>query len=119
MIRNINRFLSDFESISSRYDWYLDSKERGGVTMNEIRGIAKDEKDTNAYDPLTAYVKEVTGSVVSLERFDKAASLVYLTSDLASQIIDACDEWPSRGSGYKPRKGEKETRRRLLEICGL
>lgn len=119
MIRSINKFLSEFESISSKYDWYLDKKERGGVVTQEIRGLSKDESDTNMYDPLTAYVRETTGELVTLDRFDKAASIIYMTSDLASQIVDACDDWPLRSNGYKPRKGEKETRHKLLEICAI
>lgn len=119
MIRSINKFLSEFESISSKYDWYLDAKEYGDIVAQEIRGLSKDESDTNVYDPLTAYVRETTGESVVLERFDKAASIIYMASDLASQIVDACDDWPLRSNGYKPRKGEKETRCKILKICAL
>lgn len=121
MIKSANRFLYEFESIASKYLWYFETHEykESGLVVKRIRGISQDRDDNHVYDPLTAYVKETTGESVNVDRFDRAGALAFIPPEVVVFLVDVCDDWPNQLNGYKPKKSEKDTRDRLLGICGL
>jgi hypothetical protein len=121
MIRNVNKFLSEFEKIVSKYIWYLDTVvySESDLVLDKIRGVTEESGDIQIYDPLTAYTKETCGESIPLERFDKVSSVLFLSSDITTTLVDAIDDWPQQLNGYKPKRVEKEIRQRLLDVCGL
>jgi hypothetical protein len=68
---------------------------------------------------LTACVYESTGKYFSLDRFDLAASEVYLPAECAMTIVDSVDEWPDRAHKYMPRNYEIGVRNQILAAVKL
>jgi hypothetical protein len=114
-IRSVKDFLVELEKVSSKFKWYLLKKEYNSITLNQIVGERQD--DNREYIPLTAVVEETVGKYYDPSFFDKAAGEVFMSGQTASQIIDACDEWPDRLHGYKPKGYENKLRKDIIKIC--
>jgi hypothetical protein len=112
-INNTQKFLEELKKVSSKFEWYLQEKKYGSFVCNQITGICDDRE----YIPLTAVVKELSGKYYDPSFFDKAAGEVYMSSQVSSQIVDACDEWPDRLQGYKPKGFENKLRQDIIAIC--
>lgn len=115
-IRNTAKFLSEFEKVASKYQWFLSERKRGNKVFNEIIGV-KGDNFTRQYSPLTAYVEATTGKFFDIDRFDLAASEVFMSAEVANQIVDSADDHPDRVSGYIPKGYEKALRKDLERIC--
>jgi hypothetical protein len=122
MIRKITDFYREFSKIASQYDWFLDIKtiiiDDKTYEFGYIRGT-QDGDCFQVYSPITAHVKSATGRYFAEDRFDLAASLVFMDSQCAILVVDAADEWPDRPSGYEPKPYELKVRNKLLEICSI
>jgi hypothetical protein len=115
-IKTTARFLVEFEKIASKFHWYFFEQKRGRHVFKEIRGVKKGN-DLQEYSPLTALVESQTGRFFDMDRFDLAASEIFMTAECAMQIVDASDEWPDKMSGYISKSYEKGLRRELERIC--
>jgi hypothetical protein len=120
-INNTQRFLTELERIASKFEWFLSDKKYGQLICQQIVGVRERAGESNEYIPLTAVVEEATGRYYDPSLFDKAAGEVFMSAQVATQILDACDEWPDRSSkqGYKPKNYEVKLRQSIIEILKL
>src|SRR5574340_1324045 len=100
-INSTQKFLSELEKIASKFEWSLQEKQykESKLVLNQIIGY----KNNKEYIPLTAVVEQITGKYYAPNFFDKAAGEIYMSPQVASQIVDACDDWMDRLHGYKPK----------------
>jgi len=116
-ITSTQRFLTELERIASKFEWFYDRKEypESGLYFSKITAY-RNKDDLREYIPLTAVVDEVVGKYYEPNFFDKAAGEVFMSPQLAMQIIDVCDEWPDRLHGYKPKGYEVKFRNDITKI---
>ena len=114
IINSIQRFLTELEKIKSKFKWSFQEKiyRDGELILDQIIG----DKDGKEYIPLTAVVEEAIGKYYEPSFFDKAAGDVYMSAQLAMQIIDSCDDWPDRLHDYKPKNYEIKLRKEIIKI---
>ena len=115
IIRKTDDFLAELNRIASKFDWFLSSKKYGKFTCEQVVG----EKDGKEYIPLTAVVEDSTGRYYDPSLFDKAAGEVFMSAQVSTQVLDACDEWPDRMHGYKPKNYEIKLRQSIIDTLKL
>jgi hypothetical protein len=122
MIRSYSDFIKAFSGIASEYEWFMDLEtihlSDTSISFSHIRG-GKDGDFLKYFSPITAYVFSRTGRYFAPDRFDLAASAVFMGSQCAIQIADAADEWPDRLTDYQVKPYELKIRNQLIEVCGL
>ena len=114
-INSTQRFLVELERIASKFEWSLENKKYGNFVCSQIVGMRNDLE----YIPLTAVSEESAGKYYEPGLFDKAAGDIFMSSQVSTQILDACDEWPDRIHNYKPKNYELKLRENIIKILKL
>lgn len=112
MINNTKKFLVELEKIASKFEWSLQKKKYGNFICEQILG----EKDGREYIPLTAVSESISKKYYNPDLFDKAAGELFMSAQVSTQILDACDDWPDKTNGYKPKGYEISLREDIIKI---